>query len=139
MKPDIEAIRERAEKATEGPWVSIADVRPSVTVINPQNEYAERGYIGYGNLLFLNKYTGNMNDANFIAHARTDIPDLLAYIAELEAVAEAARDVRIKIIKQSGQDCKGYEKCARCKFVNPVCYLKPVGIALYKLNVIPNE
>ena len=78
-RPDIEAIKKRCEKATPGPWQG--------------NHYME---------LFEGKYfqidaeydavatTAHCyakevkENIQFIAHARTDIPALLAYIEKLE-------------------------------------------------------
>jgi hypothetical protein len=89
-RPDIEAIRKRVEAATCGPWCAI---------IPPDDkDPADFPYDGYGELrtmatderdgfdLILKVDDFDKQDANleFCAHAITDIPDLLAYIADLE-------------------------------------------------------
>ena len=68
--PDLAAIRGRVEKATEGPWhriesrdVFAAIVAPSIATICMDCE--------------------NASDADFIANARTDIPQLLALVDRL--------------------------------------------------------
>lgn len=76
---DIAAIRERCEKATEGPWkthlvddtsvVSLTGTDSCTTCDSSQAE-REDGY----NIEYERMETG----ATFIAHARTDIPALLA-------------------------------------------------------------
>lgn len=86
-KLDIEAIKARAEAATEGPWevssegpgypvgiFSRLGTKSARTVIYPDDDYE----------------TGEP-DLEFIAHAREDIPALLTYIDELEAQIERVR------------------------------------------------
>jgi hypothetical protein len=82
----LEEIRERAEKATPGPWDidgsdnqnwgirSVAGDQPSIA---PMAGYRSKD---------------TEADAEFIAHAREDVPALLARIEKLEAIAEAAED-----------------------------------------------
>ena len=75
MSTALEEIKARAEGATEGPW-STRRFDLDLFVV------AENGALNPINL----GYVGNRpeDDAEFIAHARTDIPKLLA---ALEAVA----------------------------------------------------
>ena len=70
---ELTAIRERVEKATEGPW-RIGKQSP-----NGLNNIGTMGGL-------LTAQTTNENDAVFIAHAREDIPKLLA---EIERLREA--------------------------------------------------
>jgi hypothetical protein len=84
----LEAIRQRAENATPGPW----EIRwGEVVTKHPDHQNVSQWYDGYSNAICsLNdgEYIINSNkdnDAAFIAHARTDIPALLDHIAELEA------------------------------------------------------
>lgn len=81
MSPEqLQAIRERAEKATQGPWQRgtgyQGDVysRSGIVIVDTEDSGSPR----------------QIRDATFIAHARQDIPDLLAYVAELEAEALGA-------------------------------------------------
>ena len=73
-RPDIEAIRKRCGFISRGPW-----------------KKSEEGLEFNAPLVILgenNKFIGEImywDDAEFIAHARTDIPVLLAYIEELES------------------------------------------------------
>jgi hypothetical protein len=96
MRPDIEKIKARAEKATPGPWGiclgSGLNVCTWVRYENPEN----------GQITFVadclpddaldcaeQDHRPNMD---FIAHARTDIPALLDYIDKLEAEKKMMRE-----------------------------------------------
>jgi len=78
----LEAIRKRAEKATEGPWFHTGyhvATKPGISGGYPPNsasicETFDGEYIENNN---------GINDASFIAHAREDIPKLLAEIDRL--------------------------------------------------------
>lgn len=81
---ELTAIRERAEKATPGPWGwSDAKVRDGKYVFVPQGSYLAGTLIMFGDT-----YENGEQDADFIAHAREDIPRLLdaleAAFAEIE-------------------------------------------------------
>jgi hypothetical protein len=72
MTPDLEQIKQRAEAATPGPWTSF-DGRSHII-------HEEDGFIA------ICQYRPLPNaNAEFIAHAREDIPALLAVIDELTA------------------------------------------------------
>lgn len=81
---DLEAIEARANAATEGPW---------------HGEHDEFGCVQQGNYGWVAPGAGpeydvdsdrGHADAEFIAHARTDVPDLLAELKRLRPVVEAA-------------------------------------------------
>jgi hypothetical protein len=94
MTPEeLQAIRDRVAKASPGPWTT------------EQGEYSGRNWpLGlsgqYGNdvTVFLTTdhvhasemYGDAATDGDFIAHARTDIPALLAEIDRLNALVAAA-------------------------------------------------
>lgn len=72
---DRAAIKARAEAATPGPW----SYRPEILGLPNTTVMAENGQVGYvavGHFL--------SPDAEFIAHAREDIPALLAALEEAE-------------------------------------------------------
>lgn len=75
-------IKARAEAATEGPWEHVRDSNEHLADCPPTYESlvtADNGYVAvldWGN-------TSTSPDAEFIAHARTDVP---ALVAALEAV-----------------------------------------------------
>lgn len=74
---DLDAIGARAEAAAPGPWVVFGDA--SVVAPGP----------GYGDddLLHIYDEGGHGSDeATFIAHARTDVPALVAEVRRLRAL-----------------------------------------------------
>lgn len=66
----LEAIRERVEKATAGPW----EYNAKIDSITAEDDY--------GSFIIADD-TETVVDAEFIAHAREDIPKLLAEIERL--------------------------------------------------------
>lgn len=73
----IEAIRERAEKATEGPWRSVALVSGSTSYV----------ILTDGDAITANIVADEIKgvcSARFIANAREDIPALLAEVERLQ-------------------------------------------------------
>lgn len=92
MTLDIEAIKARADKATAGPWAWNSRHglgAPNRLVMWPSHEYGCDLDI-----------EGEEADLDFIAHARTDIP---ALIAALEA-AERERDACAGLASQAVSD-----------------------------------
>ncbi|WES02202.1 hypothetical protein [Bacillus velezensis] len=77
-KDQLEVIRKRSEKATEGPW-RIGKQSP--------NGLNNIGTIGG----LLTAQTTNEDDAKYIAHARQDIPALLGHITFLNEVISSCR------------------------------------------------
>lgn len=97
MTLDLPAIRARAEAATPGPWYALPDPAPSrvdhgyrlvaTTTRNAAaNVYGLRDAMGYPGLTKLNSDA----DADFIAHAREDVPALLAEVERLSRNLELA-------------------------------------------------
>ena len=82
----IEQIRERVAKATEGPWevhhISVRGGNENCTVVSPSGD-AELGN-------WFVSASQWPTDAAFIAHARQDIPDLLAALTAANERAERA-------------------------------------------------
>jgi hypothetical protein len=82
---EVEAIRKRVEAATAGPWYNTRwDVatEPDCTTGYPSSPESICG-------TFDGEYIENpngINDAEFIAHAREDVPKLLAEIERLKSV-----------------------------------------------------
>lgn len=75
---EIEAIRKRAEMATEGPWEVGYDEFDSDSSV----------YVGEEEITPIHRY-----DAEFIAHARTDIPKLLAEVDRLRGLIRESVDL----------------------------------------------
>ncbi len=83
MNLDLDAIRQRAEAASPGPWA-----------VNPVNGYQVKLNNGTGFLVaHTHRLTDNkdLRDAEFIAHAREDIPALVAEVERLRNELSAAR------------------------------------------------
>ena len=93
-KEQIQAIRERAEKATPGPWIHHS-VAPRWDTPNSIG-YDERGgrYHATGPSHDEHDWQASVAKANadglFIAHAREDVPALLAYVGDLEQLGREA-------------------------------------------------
>lgn len=75
----LEAIRQRAENATPGPW-QIATTTDGAYALDTDD-------------MIIAATIERTEDATFIAHARTDIPALLDHIAELETLINIIREI----------------------------------------------
>jgi hypothetical protein len=84
----LEAIRQRAENATPGPWY-LDDSNRELWNNDGKN--------------FIGSIRLEKDDTTFIAHARTDIPALLDHIAELEAELARLKDALIEISELSDE------------------------------------
>ena len=83
MTLNLEAIKARCEKATAGPWYGYEE-----------RESSAEGHAvstGPSNLFTIGISNQDANDADFIAHARTDIPALVAEVERLQSALAAAR------------------------------------------------
>lgn len=131
MSIDLGAIRARCERATRGPWYAIApkfDYVYKREMLCPISEYDDNGkghehtwtvspkkgaagwctdggYSGYGIC---------PHDAEFIAHARVDVPGLLALV-ELQTQALLAVEWHADTIGHESD----YDKCEACQEYHP--------------------
>ena len=105
---DLDAIKARADAATEGPWGVEGRAHPGPDehlVIYP----VEQG----GTLAFVQP---SWDDAEFIAHARTDIPALIAEVERLRGRIEALHPREVIAVHE------GYGEeawCPECRFHYP--------------------
>ena len=77
----LEEIRARCEAATPGPWVAEVKTLYGVSVSMPtENRYYD--------------IRTNKHDADFIAHARQDIPDLLDEVERLNIIIQGLESLR---------------------------------------------
>lgn len=92
MKLDLKAIEERCEKATPGPWINTFDNPP-----HPEFGYGiSQSATSYPHAVIClphpntgrGTFKPSRETANFIAHARTDIPALLAFAKEAKDALE---------------------------------------------------
>jgi hypothetical protein len=77
---DLDAIEARAEAASEGPWSNVDGASSMI--------HCEDGYVGT---------VPFPPNAYFIAHARTDIPALVAELRAAREVVEAAEKLETDI------------------------------------------
>ncbi|WP_373325652.1 DUF551 domain-containing protein [Sporomusa paucivorans] len=88
MKPDLQAIQERVDKATDGHWKveKYYHEEPYKEFIKSAAVVTERDKEGCQYTITRNNWSNPLlADLDFIVHARQDIPALLAYIEQLEA------------------------------------------------------
>jgi len=108
-KEQLDAIRERCEAASMGPWIAEEPwKRPGVYTVKQKDIYID--WICYMQISNQPNYT---NDANFIAHAREDIPALLDEIDRLNRELDAAVEV-ISCGTCRYNDDKNDEYCHGC-------------------------
>ena len=112
-------IRARADAATPGPWwtdAKYSEEEAGVSVIAARTDCGAlpgnptRGQVAWATQL-LPEYAQQCEaDADFIARARTDIPSLLAHIAEQDAALAAAEkraeeaEAQLKLVRRQRDD-----------------------------------
>jgi hypothetical protein len=123
---DIQAIRERVEKATKGPWYTVgspwlpSDTETYVIAGSPDPHAAKM----VCEPIMPDSFTGEDDadleaqeaaalsqcdaDMDFIAHARTDIPFLLSEIDRLNAVSARVKELEAALAK----DAKTFDNLA---------------------------
>ena len=105
---DLAAIRQRVEKATEGPWNTGFDYEKNDPIV------LAPGYIEHTINYTLTE--GGLEhgkaDAEFIAHAREDIPALLDEIDRLNATIQRVREIARQMDEYS--HCSGPCMGANC-------------------------
>ena len=102
---EIEEIRERAEAATEEPWVkwvSGPEVFSGVTKNEPGSISHEEQICTLDD--FMRDASQVDDDARFIAHARTDIPRLLDEVERLREERDRYREALTAIHEMSELD-----------------------------------
>lgn len=72
----LDDIKARAAAATDGPW-SVSDWEDGVFTVDEETAEDGRGFLSL-----------NESNATFIAHARTDIPDLLRVVEAAVAMVQ---------------------------------------------------
>jgi len=81
---NLQEIKERERKATGGPWVNMGEVDPDNPFFGQiwsANEESGR----LKTIVTMAELDDQTDDFNFIAHAREDIPALVAEIERLQA------------------------------------------------------
>lgn len=80
---DLAAIQARADAATEGPWETMRAGLLGTRVVHVDGEW--EGIVPAEFITMVTPALKKFDDALFMAHARTDVPALLAYARDLEA------------------------------------------------------
>ena len=86
----IEEIRQRAEAATEGPWEYVSQTEDEYEM--PKFVSPEHTIMDFGDCTMFYPTEGtppDNADAEFLAHAREDIPALLAEVYRLRGIVDA--------------------------------------------------
>jgi hypothetical protein len=84
---DIEAIEARANAATPGPWHITTD--PGDIVVWATNEPEDSNFVGNvggGRVQQCVIFDCDVANGEFIAHARTDVPALVAEVRKLQRI-----------------------------------------------------
>lgn len=91
MTPErLEAIRQRVEKATQGPWNFEGNKwQDGYVIYSP----IKRGFHNNGGEVAEVDDSYEPSDAEFIAHAREDVPALLAEVERLRSAIDNAADL----------------------------------------------
>ena len=99
---ELQAIRQRCERATPGSWYHGQNVKHEHNVYGPQQEDITPAFAdqNYGRPMV-------PEDATFIAHARTDVPALLA---EVERLRAALADYHCESCDGSAPECRKPKK-----------------------------
>lgn len=92
---DLEAIKARCEAATPGPWVNTGGRFPKIN----------GGPIGGCDVATL--FFADGADAAFIAHAREDVPALVAEVERLQKAVAAEREACAVVCEAEGRQHPG--------------------------------
>ena len=99
---ELAAIEERASKATAGPWTHEESETRLHYVQSPSmwgHETEYRGGIVLSSVYQSHHIGLTPPDAEFVAHARNDIPALIAEIRRLWAIKEVHKEVQEELLK----------------------------------------
>lgn len=90
LSPDLAAIQTRLEAATDGPWIAVTDTgrKDGVALVGAE---ADRG-TGRAVAVLAGTNGRRHADAEFIAHARQDVPALLAALARVRDLTDPTRN-----------------------------------------------
>ena len=103
MSIDLKAIEKRYSRATEGPWAIWHDLdHQGFKTVGDAQSYAEVVSDGFTEESNPTAHVYTDADAEFIAHAREDVPALVARVRELEAAVERVREYGEKMRKANG-------------------------------------
>lgn len=114
----LDAIKERVAKATQGPWKVFEDGNLKLgRQIGTAWEHPQaKGPVGVVNLATSVKESEvehcvyiRAEDANFIAHARQDVPELIAEVERLKRYEEKVDKIHDAITRMENQEIDGFD------------------------------
>lgn len=106
MSLDLDAIKARADAASKGPWISATDTgrKNGVSLIGAT---ADRGTGKAIAVLAAPDVRQRAVDADFVAHARDDVPALVAEVGRLRAALKRIRDEELATVEDYAAACAG--------------------------------
>jgi hypothetical protein len=114
--PDLAAIAARAAAATPEPW----HVEPGSRFVYPEGTPESEQFFllvdQYGDWLDFDGYWRGRADVDFIAHARTDMPALVAYARVLDAENARLRRELARVLDDYAEECESESNMTRPEF-----------------------
>lgn len=107
MSDRLEQIEARADAATEGPWESMRAGLIGTRVVHVDGEWDE--LVPDEFIMMVTPALRKIDDAEFIANAREDVPYLLALVREQQARLNKAASLHYPI-----EGIMGMESCGVC-------------------------
>jgi hypothetical protein len=101
---ELQAIRERCEKATPGPWRTVGKKPGYEVEMIVAGDYADEGEPDL--VVEVWASADNKADAEFIAHAREDVPKLLDEVKELREINDWLRKENAKLSNGLHEVCE---------------------------------
>jgi hypothetical protein len=129
MTPErLTEIELRAAAATSGPWQMLSECPPG----EHHHDWDEI-WVGTSDRATIavvgERYTAAPAEAEFIAHARTDVPDLVVEVRRLRAERDAAlalhQPTEDQYTDQWCAECGGGWECATVRALSPVAETAP--------------
>lgn len=144
-KEQLDAIKERANKATEGPWKIFEDseVKAGCQIGTAWDHPQAKGPVGIVNLA--TSVTGGeikncvyiqSDDARFIAHARQDVP---ALVAEVERLRERVALDFFRCGETTTAFAESVEENKRLRDENKKLQKAMIEIKHSNINLNPNQ
>lgn len=94
----LSEIEERAKAATAGPWHTVGN---TLYLRKPTKGRPAKGDVDWF------AFPGNADTANFIAHSREDVPQLVAEVRRLRAIVSGVENEMLKAgVWYSGCSCR---------------------------------
>lgn len=127
----LAAIRERAEAATEGPWTPVRNF--SAVSLHAPDASLPKGWRAVGQVTRNWRDDDAESDAEFIAHARTDVPALVE-VVEAVLATHVPGQVRLQTLgfdfDTDEYRTRTFTTCAGCHLEHPCPTVTAIETAL---------